>query len=186
QDDATPTRADHRGEGRLGDEDRPQQIDINRRPDLARCERSVLSVPLRRPNRMTREARRDVETAERFHDVGDKTLTRSGVRDVRLEGDPSRTEFLDRADGRLGGLLPVVVLHPDIGALSREFEDRGATDASAAPGDQGDTPIESTHGDPTRSARNKCSGHAPPRTGKREGTQTQIPANASGSPAWAA
>src|SRR5207247_1407712 len=137
---------DHGGKGRLCDEDRSKEVDVERRPDLARCERGVALVPLRRPDRMAREARRNVEAVEFFHDVGDKTLAGSGVRDVGLEGDPSRTELPDRANGCLGGLLPLVVLHPDVGALSRELEDRRATDASAAPGDQGDTPIESGHG----------------------------------------
>src|SRR5437867_9259120 len=106
---------------------------------------------------MPGEARDDVDATELLHRLLDQLSARLRVGDVRLNRNPSSTELLRGLHDRVRRCSPAVVLDGNIGAFSSEFEDCRAADPAASAGDEGDPAVETTHGDPSLSPRNKSS-----------------------------
>ena len=88
----------------------------------------------------------DVETAELGGDAVDGALHRGGVADVAGEADRARAVGERQAAGGLGGLAPVEVEDRHRGALLGEAGGDAEPDPSCGSGDDGDAPVEATHG----------------------------------------
>src|SRR5205809_6067587 len=125
--------------------------------ELRRSQIREFLIPFIDPERMPREAGRDVDAPECREGLRGEGTAGTWIRHLALDRGCFPPEALHLLDDRLGGVLPAAVLHREVGALAGQVQGHGPAEPSASAGDNRDAALQSAHGHRTRAACNKSS-----------------------------
>src|SRR5207249_1002466 len=157
EDHAPAAGLGHRREDCLGDVRGPEEVHIERPTELRGSQIREFLVPFLDPERMPREAGRDVDAPERREGLRGEGTAGTWIRHLALDRGRLPPEALHLLDDRLGGILAAAVLYHEVGTLAGQVQGHGPAEPSASAGDDRDAALQSAHGHRTRAACNKSS-----------------------------